>query len=93
MYPDVHPKEKWVKEVLVAWNPLAIRKNGKFGLSDLGRDLVALPGKEGAKPTPSERGFLLSVMMLDPYQGNYVHKLLCRSSRNVKDNKWTFNQT
>jgi len=76
LYPRLDPRGNWVRDNLVAWNPFLIEKKGKYGLSELGRALISLPGREGDEPTEVERVFLLGVMMIDENQRRVINKLL-----------------
>jgi len=92
LYPEIDPKGKWVKEVLVEWNPLIVKKNDKFELSVLGRALISLPGREGKDPTVEETIFLIGVMMLDERQRKVVGELITTGSSKHPDN-WVVNRT
>jgi len=76
LYPRLDPRGSWVRDNLVVWNPFLIEKGGKYGLSELGRALISLLGREGDEPTEVERVFLLGVMMIDENQRRVINKLL-----------------
>lgn len=76
LYPDIEPDGNWIKEPLTKWNPFVERENDKFRLSNLGRALISLPGREGDPPTESERAFLLGVMLFDERQRRIMSELV-----------------
>ena len=92
IYPGIDPKGKWVREVLTKWNPLVVERNGRFELSDLGRALISLPGREGEEPTLEEKIFLIGIMMMDKVQRKIIGELITTGASKHSDN-WTVNRT
>lgn len=93
LYPEINSKGRWVKDILIGRNPfIKMVDEGKYGLSDLGMELVKLPGKEGEKLTNMEKVFLLEVLMLDDVQRRIACELIVlRRSR--YGSKWAVNLT
>lgn len=77
LYSTIDPRGTWVREPLTSWNPYVkeISKD-KYALSDLGRALVSLPGREREPPTEAEKSFLLGTMMLFEPQQKIVAELI-----------------
>lgn len=94
---EKHPKLKargaWVRDVLLAWNPLVVRVNDDlWGLSDLGRALVKLPGEPGAPLTTEEKAFMLGLMMLDEAQRRIISEFIL-TGKSTHSSKWLANLT
>jgi len=92
LYPSIDSRGGWVREPLTAWNPY-IQKidKDKYILSDLGRALISLPGREGEPPTEAERAFMLGTMMLFEPQRKIIADLIHMGKSDADD--WTVTQT
>jgi len=60
-------------------------------VSDLGRALISLPGREGEPPTEAERAFMLGTMMLFEPQRKIIADLIHMGKSDADD--WTVTQT
>jgi len=92
LYPSLDPRGSYVREVLTDWNPFLVKVDGVFKLSDLGRALISLPGREGDELTEDERAFMLGVMMLDERQRKIICELILTGRSSASD-AWVINQT
>ena len=77
LYPTIDPRGSWVRQPLTSWNPYIQKINkDKYTLSDLGRVLISLPGREGEQPTEAEKAFLLGTMMLFEPQQKIISEII-----------------
>lgn len=77
LHPTIDPRGTWVREPLTSWNPY-IQEVSKdnYELSNLGRALISLPGREGEPPTEAEKRFLVGTMMLFEPQRKIIAELI-----------------
>ncbi|OYT51146.1 MAG: hypothetical protein B6U73_02560 [Desulfurococcales archaeon ex4484_204] len=92
VYPTLSPRGRWVKTVLLEWNPYVIREDNNYKLSDLGQALSAIPGEVGGELSDAEKVFILGTMMLDEAQRKIVAELIATGKSTSKDT-WKVTQT
>ena len=92
VYPTLSPRGRWVKTVLLEWNPYVIREDNNYRLSDLGQALSAIPGEVGGELSDAEKVFILGTMMLDEAQRKIVAELIATGKSTSKDT-WKVTQT
>lgn len=92
LHPSIDSKGSWVREPLTSWNPYiqSIDKD-KYTLSDLGRALISLPGREGEEPTEAEKAFLVGSMILFEPHRKVVAELIHVGKSNADE--WVVTQT
>jgi hypothetical protein len=91
LYPDIDVTGTWIQQPLTEWNPFVEREDNRYKLSELGRALISLPGREGEEPTDSEKSFLIGTMMFDEKQRRAVAELILLG-RSTED-EWIVTQT
>lgn len=92
VYPTLSPRGRWVKTVLLEWNPYVVREDNSYRLSDLGQALSAIPGEVGGELSDAEKVFILGTMMLDEAQRKIVAELIATGKSTSKDT-WKVTQT
>lgn len=87
-YPKLRARGAWVRDVLLAWNPLVVRvSDDVWDLSDLGKALVKLPGELGTPLTTEEKAFMLGLIMLDEAQRKVASELIL-TGKPTHGDKW-----
>lgn len=93
IYPTLRARGKWVRNVLLEWNPLVTRVDrDTWSLSDLGKALVRLPGELGKPLTTEEVVFLSGLLLADPRQRTVVAELLT-TGKSSAAGRWVVAQT
>lgn len=93
IYPTLRARGRWVRNVLLESNPLVTRVDrDTWGLSDLGKALVRLPGELGRPLTTEEAVFLSGLLLADSRQRMVVAELLTTGRSSAAD-KWMVAQT